>query len=107
MLVVLLIGAVAVSLLVITALFVGLTGPPEAPTADTQATSAPAAQPPPAVPVLSAPEPAAEPAPSSSSAAASSAKKKGKLPASGSTSPQPAFPKASPAVGGDGTPLHL
>lgn len=103
-------GAVAVSLLVITALFVGLSGPPEA---STDAAAAPAtaaaAQPLPAVPVLSAPESTAQPAPTSSASSTSgtSPKKKGKGSASSTSTSQPAAPRATPAVGGDGTPLHL
>ena len=99
-------GALTVSILLITALFVGLSGPPEGPTA----TTAPAAQPPPAAPVLSAPDPAAQPAPTAT-ASASSSKKKPKGAAQSSTSqPQSSStsvaPKAAP-VGGAGTPLHL
>jgi serine/threonine-protein kinase len=101
----LMIGAVAVSLLIITALFVGLSGPPQAPSAAATTAAAPAAQPPPAAPVLSAPEPAASPT-SASSTSASGSKKKGKTQGS-STPQQPSAPRAAPTVGGDGTPLHL
>lgn len=107
-------GALAVSILVITALFVGLSGPTEASTDAAAATAAAAAQPLPAAPVLSAPEPTANPVPSASAApvAGSSSdagpKKKGKGSTQGSSpASQPASPRAAPAVGGDGTPLHL
>jgi serine/threonine-protein kinase len=100
-------GVFAVSILVLTALFVGLSGPPEAST-DAAATAAPAAQPLPAAPVLSAPEPAAKPATSASSSAGAGSKKKPATSAPSSTSTsKPAAPKGAPSVGGDGTPLHL
>jgi hypothetical protein len=103
-------GVFAVSILVLTALFVGLSGPPEASTDASAATAVPAAQPLPAAPVLSAPEPAAKPSASASSPAGAGASSKKKAPSSApsSTSPsKPAAPKGAPSVGGDGTPLHL